>query len=223
MQPEQSQPDQPTQPQQPVDQPVAEQWQQPQATSAEPHAYEGPAPEMGQIATAEVEAPLTPESVERTPLDGEDDAVRWQASEYIQRDKDAQWFIIFAIVVVLMLVLAIFVIDSWSFAALIVVMAATVVVMNKRPPMVHSYILSRKGLHIDDRLHPYSDFKEFGLVADDDEHSIMLIPRKRFRPGVTVYFPEEVGEGLVDMLAARLPMKQVHLDPIDKLVRFLHI
>ena len=51
----------------------------------------------------------------------------------------------------------------------------------------------------------------------------MLIPRKRFGARVTVYFPEAQGEQIVDMFGERLPMEQVKLDVLDKLVRFLRI
>jgi hypothetical protein len=41
--------------------------------------------------------------------------------------------------------------------------------------------------------------------------------------GLTAYFPEEVGEPLVDMLAARLPMQPHQPDAIDKLLTKLRI
>jgi hypothetical protein len=40
---------------------------------------------------------------------------------------------------------------------------------------------------------------------------------------VTVYFPKEKGEEIGDMFGARLPMEQVKLDFIDKIVRRLRI
>jgi len=51
----------------------------------------------------------------------------------------------------------------------------------------------------------------------------MLLPTKRFQPGVSVYFPEEAGEAIVDMLGVRLPMQELHLDAVDKIVRKLRI
>ncbi|MNY79362.1 hypothetical protein D3C86_2199690 [compost metagenome] len=51
----------------------------------------------------------------------------------------------------------------------------------------------------------------------------MLIPVKRFLPGVTVYFPETLGEQIVDFLGARLAMQELHLDIIDKVVRKLRL
>lgn len=217
------QPEQPEAPAQPVQPAPTEQWQQPAMVSPEPHAYEGPAPAINAEAMAAQEAAANQEVAARQPLDGEDEAVRWQAAEYIYRDKDLIWYVGFGVVTIVLIAAAILLFDSITFAILVPIMAAAVIVMSRRPPQTRSYTLSRKGLHIDDQLYSYSEFREFGLVTDDDQNSIMLIPRKRFRLGVTVYFPEEAGEAIVDTLAARLPMKQIKLDPIDRLVRFLRI
>jgi hypothetical protein len=54
-------------------------------------------------------------------------------------------------------------------------------------------------------------------------HSAVLVPRKRFQLGQTVYFPTEVGEQLVDMLASRLPMKELEPDALDRLLARLHL
>lgn len=203
-------------------QPENDQWQQPeQPTTAEPHAYTEPT-QPAETQPAPVDgADQTPQSL--APREGEAEAVRWQAAEHIDRHQDAMWYLWFAVITVIFMLLAIFLMRSWTFAVLVPVMAAALIVYVRRPPAVHEYTLSRQGLHINDKLYSFSEFKEFGLVQDDDEHSILLVPRKRFRPGVTVYFPENVGEGVVDMLAARLPMHQVKLDPIDRLIRFLRI
>jgi hypothetical protein len=51
----------------------------------------------------------------------------------------------------------------------------------------------------------------------------MLIPTKRFSPGLSVYFPEEAGERIVDILGTRLPMETLKLDAIDIIVRRLRL
>lgn len=153
----------------------------------------------------------------------EEEAVNWQATEYIHQEKGAQWFVIFGIVLAVMLVVAIFLMRSPTFAVLLVVVAVTIVVFAKRPPRILSYSLSNKGLHIGDTLHNFANFKSFGVIHDGAEYSVMLIPTKRFQPGVSVYFPEESGEAIVDMLGSRLPMQDLKLDPIDKLTRFLRL
>jgi hypothetical protein len=152
-----------------------------------------------------------------------DEPVRWQAQEYIHREKNYLWFIIFGVVVVGLIVAAIFLMDSLSFAILVPVMAAALIVYTHRPPRVLDYTLGRQGLHVNDHLYNFSEFKGFGVIHDEGEYSVMLIPIKRFRPGVVVYFPEDAGEAIVDMLGARLPMQELHPDLVDKIIRKLRI
>lgn len=149
--------------------------------------------------------------------------INWQAQEAIHHERNTGWFVLFGVVAAALLVIAIFLMRSWTFALLIAVMAAAVVVYARRPPRTLGYTLSPKGLYVADRLYEFSAFKSFGVIRDGDEYSIMLIPTKRFMPGVTIYFPHEVGERLVDMLGARLPMEELHLDVIDKVVRKLRL
>lgn len=210
-------------------QPVQDTWQTPQqqpsqapyVTSASPVTPNSQPDASPTIATSTPE--VAPEINEMPPQAIDDTAVRWQAAEYIQRDKNGLWYLGFGLVVVGMIGLAIFLMHAWTFAVLILVMAAALIVYTQRPPRVLNYILSRQGLHVNDHLYPFADFKGFSVIHGDDEYSIMLIPIKRFRPGVSVYFPENAGEAIVDMLASRLPMQQAHLDVVDRIIRKLRI
>ena len=51
----------------------------------------------------------------------------------------------------------------------------------------------------------------------------ILIPKKRFGMQVKIYFPEGSGEQIVEQLGNHLPMEEVKLDLLDKLVNFLRI
>lgn len=238
MQPEEEK--QPFPPQQTVQPEQPENWQQPAVPSV-PEAFVSQTPELT-VAPAEgtSEYENSAEQVESRPRQSEEypayeptsapvtdvdegEVIRWQANEHIFREKNPIWYVIFAIVVLSLIAVALFLVRSWTFAILVPVMAAALVIYVRRPPALISYTLSRKGLHINDRLYAFDLYKEFGLIHDDDENAVLLVPRKRFQPGVTVYFPEEVGEAVVDMLVARLPMHEVKLDPIDRLIRRLHI
>ncbi len=149
--------------------------------------------------------------------------VRWQAQEYIHHDKSALWFVAFAVASVAMMAIAIFLIQSLTFNILVPVMIVALFVYINRPPRVLDYTLSRQGLHINDHLYTFAEFRGFGVVHDGKEFSIMMIPVKRFKPGVSVYFPEEAGEAIVDMLGVRLPMQKIDLDIVDRIVRKLRI
>jgi len=156
-------------------------------------------------------------------LKPQQEPVHWQAHEYIHHEKSPVWFVVFALVVLALMAIAIFLMQAISFAILIPVMAAALVIYSHRPPRVLDYTLSSKGLYINDQLYPFIDFKSFGVVHDGEEYSVMLIPVKRFKLGVSVYFPEEAGEAIVDMLGTRLPMQELHIDVLDRLIRKLRI
>lgn len=167
-------------------------------------------------------------SVNNSPTENiqesQDELVRWTASEYIHESKGGLWFIVFAIVIVVLIAVDLLFIKSYTFSGLVVVMAAALVIYSRRPPQIIEYTLSGKqGLYVGDRLHNFGEFKAFGLIRDGEHHSIMLIPIKRFNMGVSVYFPEEVGEKIVDILGARLPMENLKLDAVDVIVRKLHL
>jgi hypothetical protein len=164
----------------------------------------------------------TPE-LEEAPIQNEIEPVHWQAHEYIHHEKGFGWFVGFSVIVLILIAVAVFIIQSITFAILIPVMAAALIVFSHRPPRLIDYTLSRQGLHLNDHLYSFGEFKSFGVIHDGSEYSVMLVPTKRFRPGVSVYFPEEAGEAIVDMLGARLPMQDLHLDFIDRVVRKLRI
>lgn len=150
--------------------------------------------------------------------------VNWQAQEYVDVDRGPAWYIVFLAVVLVFIAVDVFLIKSWTFSALVIVMAVSLFVYTRRPPRTITYSLSiKQGLYIGEKLYSFSDFRAFGLLNDDGSHSIMLLPRKRFSPGVSVYFPEDVGEQLVDIIGQQLPMEDVKLDPIDVVVRKLRL
>lgn len=162
--------------------------------------------------------------VEPTASPVEDEPVKWMANEYFHPEKNGLWYVLFALVVLGFIAVDLFVLKSYTFSVLVVVMAAAVIVYSRRAPRSIQYVLSGKqGLYIGEKLYNFADFKAFGLIRDGEHHSIMLIPVKRFGPGVSVYFPEEVGEQIVDILGNRLPMEILKLDAIDIIVRKLRL
>lgn len=179
-------------------------------------------------APAPQEQPAAPQPSEQAPAVSlpEDVPIQWLAKEYVQLDKGTWWYVCFALVALALIALDVFVVRSWvySFSVLVIVMAISLIVYIRRPPRDIQYSLSgRQGLYVGERLYHLADFKAFGLINDDGHHSILLIPRKRFSPGVSVYFPEEAGEQIVDILGQRLPMKELKLDAVDRLIRLIRL
>lgn len=193
--------------------------------SEEPHNYwETPETETNasnEAPAAPVDEPVQPARAEDTP---DNPPVTWTAQEYVHSERNGWWFIIFVLVVLALVAASIFLLQSWSFSALIVVMAVALVIYIRRPPRTLTYALSpRQGLYVGERLYHFDEFKAFGLIQDGPHYSIMLIPRKRFASGVSVFFPDEVGERVVDILGQRLPMENLKLDVVDAIVRKLRL
>ena len=150
-----------------------------------------------------------------------DEPITWRASEYIHHEKSGLWFVILLGVVIILIAVALLLVKSWTFAALIVVMAAAVTVLAYRPPHEMQYQLTAQGFQVNDKTFSFHDFRAFGVVEDGPLYSIVLIPNKRFMPAVTVYFPAEQGEEIVDVFGSLIPMEDIHLDIVDRLTRSL--
>ena len=148
--------------------------------------------------------------------------ISWQAEEYIVRDRNALWYIGLFVIGASLSVLAIF-LGWWTFLVLVVLSVITILISALRPPRTINYTLDNSGLTEGTRLHKYEDFKAFGILKDGTHFSAILIPRKRFGLSVKVYFPEGSGEAIVDTLGNRLPMEEVKLDFLYKIVNFLRI
>jgi len=179
-----------------------------------PTPQEAPAPAPEEIAAEQLS--------DTDQAEYSDQPVTWAAQEYIHRDKGALWYVFFVVIILGLIALSIFT-KAWSFTALVVVIALVVIVYTRRPPRELTYSLTDEGLTIDGVLHKFSGFKSFGIIHDGKEFSVMLIPTRRFQPGVSVYFPEEAGEDIVDMLGSRLPMKDLKLDIVDRIVRLIRL
>lgn len=148
--------------------------------------------------------------------------VSWEAEEYIQQNHNTGWYIaLFVVGAVLGLISVL--LGWWSFLVLIVVCVIAILVSASRPPRKIKYKLDKDGLTEGGRLHKYDEFRAFGILKEDSHFSAVLIPRKRFGLAVKVYFPGGSGEAIVDALGARLPMEEVKLDLLDKIVNFLRI
>ncbi len=150
-------------------------------------------------------------------------AINWSAKEYIPRDKNTSWYVWLVLIALVLVGLSVW-LQWWTFTVVVVLgtMALVVGYTNRAPRELH-YSLNNQGIVEGNKLYNYEDFRAFGVLKTDENFSIMLTPRKRFLPRVEIFFPQEQGEAIVDALGARLPMEEVKLDFLDKIVKFLKI
>lgn len=160
-----------------------------------------------------------------SPSDGIDltEPIAWNAPEGVRVQRGAVWYVLFAIVLAGLMALAILVFQNWTFTILLPIMAVALFVLSNKNPQTINYAISPKGIYIADTLHDFSEFRAFGLLHENDQHSILLLPVKRFSPGLTIYFSEAEGEKIVDMLGARLPMQEIKPDALEKFIRLIKL
>lgn len=173
-----------------------------------------------QSAPEELQNTPQPQSPVGVPQQSEvsNETVTWEASEFVHHEKSSLWFLALVLIAVALLVLDYFLIQSVTFGVLIVVMALTSAVFARRPPRTLTYAVSPDGLLIDQKFFAFEEFRAFGVVQEGAFYSIRMVPNKRFMPMVSVFFPTELGEHIVDVFGSVLPMEQIERDPLDKLV-----
>ena len=195
--------------------------QTPQPASAEPGVAVGT---EGRQAMPRVTLTAGAVSMDSNRIEqAEPQEVEWMAKEYIAPEKNTWWYVGLIAVVIAVIALDVFLLKAWTVSFLIVAIAAVLVVMSVRPSRDIAYRLTRKGLFVGEQFYDFADYKAFGVTHDGKENSIFLIPVKRFRPGLSVYFPVESGEQIVDLVGRRLPMQEIKLDFVDKLVKMLRL
>src|SRR5690606_16687884 len=137
-------------------------------------------------------------------------------SEFVAHQKGAGWYLLLAVIAIAGAA-AIYLLTGDMVAAGVILFAALAFgIFAARKPRVLRYRVDRDGLHIEDKLYHYGNFKSFAVVEEDAIHSVLLLPMKRFMPALTVYYAPEDEPKIVDALADYLPLQPAQNDLIDR-------
>jgi hypothetical protein len=104
-----------------------------------------------------------------------------------------------------------------------VVTFVALLTVSHRPARELHYTLTSDGLTVEDQTRPFSDFRAFGVQQYGAMWQLVLIPVKRFGLSVTMFIHDDQGEEIVDALGTRLPMEEVKIDLLDKIIHRLKI
>ncbi len=149
------------------------------------------------------------------------DAVSWQASEYLQRNKDTMWIVIFGCVALAFLALAVW-LQSWTFVAMILAGTVAIGFFAFSKPRTLQYSIDHDGITVGQKDYVFTDFRAFGVRDEEAFYSVLLLPVKRLMPAVRMYFAEENGEDIVDILSEHLPMEELPPDVFENFMRRIH-
>lgn len=179
-------------------------------------------PPVQNVIPAPASTPIQTTTQTTETVEAPSESISWEASESVSHERDGLWFIGFILVIAALIGISIW-LQQWTFTGLIVIMALALIVYIRRPSRVLKYSLSFNGLHINEQYHSFDEFRSFGVVEDGALFSVMLMPTKRFGQAMTIYFTENEGEKIVDILGAYLPMEELHFDFLDNLLRRLRL
>lgn len=199
--------------------------QQPQALAENQPVVPAPVVVEAQTTPVNPELAATTEPIQSEPMGRPlttNQSLEWQASEYVEHEKSMKWFVILALAALVLVAVAVFLLKNYTFAVLIVVMAIAVAVWARRPANEMRYRLDAAGVWVNGKFFAVHDFRSFGVMQEGAIYAIVLLPVKRLAPGVRVYFPEELGEQIVDILGASMPMEDIQPDWIDSITRKLN-
>ena len=175
--------------------PPQKQWPADSNTAYAPETQSKPAPEGGEI--------------------------NWTASEYIAHHKTANWYVLLAIASVIVAGLVLLLTGDKLSAGVIVLVAAVFGISAARQPRTLRYAVDHYGIRIGDKSYAYTDFKSFSVIEEDAIYSVMLLPMKRFMPGISMYYPPDQEEDILEVLADYLPHETRQEDMVDRVVRKL--
>ena len=147
------------------------------------------------------------------------DPVSWTASEFVDNEKNAGWFMGLAGLTALA-VAAVYLITRDLITAVVIIIAAVLFgVTAKRKPRTLQYQIDQSGVNIGGKPYPYELFKSFAVLAEGAFNSIQLMPLKRFMPPISLYFPPESEEQIITTLGSYLPHEDRTHDPLERLMR----
>lgn len=146
-------------------------------------------------------------------------SVRWQASEFVDHDKDSNWFVLLALAAVGLCALT-YLLSRSIFSTIVVGMAILAFgVTAKQKPRTLQYALLSTGIQVGEKRYKYDEFKSFSVVQEGALWSVVLQPVRRFMPLLTVYFDPNDGEKIYDILASQMPHEERQLDSVDRFLK----
>ncbi len=176
------------------------------------------AEDQPQAPTTEAAA-VAPNTAAEVPPTVYHDPVSWTASEYIAHHKSPLWYMGLAAATVALGVVVYLVTQDYIALGVVAVMAILFGVSAARPPQTLAYVIDDEGIGIGPKHYTFTMFRSFSVVDDGPFSSITLLSTKRYMPPLSVYYPHELEEKIVQKLSDVLPFEHKQADLVEHLMR----
>jgi hypothetical protein len=143
--------------------------------------------------------------------------MEWTTPEYQQHAKSREWYVVFGIIVLGILVAETLLGDVMIIILTILATIAFLLVSMRAPKDLHVEI-SRAGVRIQEVLHPFPSLHSFAVVESLGDHKLILESTKRFEPYIIVPLADDVNpHELRDLLAEKL-LEEDLKEPLSHLI-----
>jgi hypothetical protein len=173
-------------------------------------------PEGNEVKTSAPEPRVVPAKAD---LEVNDPLLRWHAPEYMFQEKGSGWFIVAALVAILIIIGSLF-LRQWLLAGVIVALSAVVYQHANRAPRELDYTITKMGVQVGERLYSYNELKSFWVVYHPPVQTLNLALTKRLAPLLIIQLADTDPASVKDILKEHLPEEDRHQeDWIDRLTR----
>ena len=175
----------------------------------------------GGTAVADAPAPQTTSRSSAKPPTN--DSFSWTASEYIDHNRSAGWYLLLFVGTAALAVGIYFLTKEYFTVGIIVVLGVIVALYARQKPRQMTYELSSDGLRVGEKLYSYSLFKSFSFINDGMLNSVQLTPLRKLMPPISAYYQAADEEKITDILGQHLPIEEAKPHAIDRISRHLRL
>lgn len=133
----------------------------------------------------------------------------WKAYEHSHTDKGSDWFWALGIVAASSSIVSIL-FGNFLFALLIIIGSFTMALLSVRPPRELTFMLTPKGVLIDQSLYPYQLLISFWIKDRETDHAELIIDARRFlTPHIIASLEDTDAELVYEYLSQHLPEEEL--------------
>lgn len=145
--------------------------------------------------------------------------ITWTASEFIAHHKPPSWYAALFGGLLGLTGFAYFLTRDVVSVVTILIVGVLFAILASRKPRQLSFGLNSSGVTIGDKFYPFSQFKSFDVIHEGAVGCINLLPLKRFMPELSIYYPPEEEDKIIDALSENLPHNRREEQSFDRLMK----
>jgi len=133
--------------------------------------------------------------------------ISWSAPEFAHYEKNRGWFLGLFLITAILLAIAVLM-KNFLFAFLIIVSVFLIYTQAKKRPRLIEFIISEKGVTIDEKLYPYNELHSFWIFEEPEAQILSLISKKIIHPRLPIPLGDKTSEEIKEVLSIFIPLKK---------------